>query len=365
MSDVNQNLWETPSDGQVIGPGAMPGCPTAAVIAVHEGPISGIVASPGGSRLMVANYGADSVSVIDTETWRVVETVAGLGEPFTVAMGAHDTGRAYVSTVSPAYDSIGVIDASTNTVIATHPLALSVSDLAVSPDGKYVYACRNGGGGVDVAVLDTTTGEVEAIDLPTRPGTAAECVRVSPDGDRLYVATNGPAGGRFVVIGTQRRDVVDTVEIGLPIRDVALSPDGAIAYVASCASDWGAVIDVIDTRAAKITGTRKVGEIGGILTGLTLSGDGDRAYLVSDDRVAVLCTRTHDVIGIVGVADQPSCVVEGPDAEYLYIADYSGTVTVAPVASIVALGAEPPALESRPSIEWVAPELEPREPALA
>jgi YVTN family beta-propeller protein len=363
VSDVKQR--ETPRDDQVIGLGATPGCPTVAVVAGHEGPISGIVASPDGSRLMVANYGADSVSVIDTETWRVVETVAGLGEPFAIAIGAHDTGRAYVSTVSPAYDSIGVIDTATNTVIATHPLALSVSDLVVSPDGKYVYACRNGAGAVDVAVLDTTTGEVDAIDLPTRPGIAAECVRVSPDGDRLYVATNGPAGGRLVVIGTDRRDVVDTVEIGLPIRDIALSPDGTIAYVASCSSDWGAVIDVIDTRAAKITGTRKVGEIGGILTGLTLSGDGDRAYLVSDDRVAVLCTLTHDVIGIVSVANQPSCVVEGPDAEYLYIADYSGKVTVAHVASIVALGAEPPALESLPSTDWVLPELEPCEPVLA
>jgi YVTN family beta-propeller protein len=359
------NHREEPRDGEVMGLGATPGRPAVAVIAVHDGPISGIVASPDGSRLMVANYAGDSVSVIDTETWRVVETVAGLGEPFAIARGAHDTGRAYVSTVSPAYDSIGVIDASTSTVIATHPLALSVRDLAVSPDGKYVYACRNGGGGVDVAVLDTTTGQVEAIDLSTRPGTAAECVRVSPDGDRLYVATNGPTGGRLVVIGTQRRHVVDAVEIGLPIRDVALSPDGAIAYVASCASDWGAVIDVVDARAAKITATRKVGEIGGILTGLTLSGDGDRAYLVSDDRVAVLCTRTDDVIGIISVADQPSCVVEGPDAEYLYIADYSGMVTVAPVASIVASGAEPPALESRPSIEWVVPELGACEPAIA
>jgi YVTN family beta-propeller protein len=357
MSSVNHR--EASRDGQVMRPGAAPGCPTA-VIAVQNGPISGLVASPDGSRLMVANYGSDSVSVIDTQTCLVVETFSGLGEPFAIAMGgAHDGGRAYVSTVSPAYDSIEVIDASTSRVIAKHPLALSVSDLAVSHDGKYAYACRNGAGGVDVAIVNTTTGQVETIDLPTGPGTAAECVRVSPDGDRLYVATNGPAGGRLVVIGTGRRAVVDTVEIGLPIRDVALSPDGANAYVASCGSDWGAVIDVLDTRAAKITATRKVGEIGGILTGLTLSGDGERAYLVSDDRVAVLSTLTHDVIGIVGVANQPSCVVEGPDAEYLYIADYSGNVTVAPVASIVALGAQPPALESQPSMEWVMPELEP------
>ena len=341
MSDVNHP--EGAGDGYCV-----------VEIAVRNGPISGIVASPDGGRLMVANYGSDSVSIIDADSCRVVETVVGLKEPFAIAMGSHDSNRAYVSTVSTAYDSIGVVDVSTNTVIETHPLALSVSDLAVSPDGMYVYAGRNGGGGADVAVLDTATGRVEPIDLPTQPGTTAECVRVSPDGSRLYVATNGPADGRLVIIGGHGWRVIDTVEIGLPIRDLALSPNGATAYVASCGPDWGAVIDVIDTRTAKITGTRKIGEIGGILTGLTLSGDGDRAYLVSDESVTVLCTLTHDVIGTIAVANQPSCVVESPDAKYLYIADYSGKVTVAPIAS-----------ESEAPAEWVVPELPPCEPALA
>jgi YVTN family beta-propeller protein len=357
-------------------------------IAVHQGPISGIVASPDGTRLLVANYGHDSVSVIDTDSCRVVQTVPGLNEPFALAVGSHDTNRAYVSTVSPAYDSIGVIDVATNTVIATHPLALSVSDLAVGPDGNYVYASRNGAGGADVVVLDTRTGHVEAIALPIGPGTTTECVRASSDGGRLYVATNCPAGGQLVVIDAHDRSgdartsrrarkssagrhgprVSGTVEIGLPIRDVALSPNGAIAYVASSAPELGAVIDVVDTRTAKITGTRKIGEIGGILTGLTLSGDGDRAYLVSDDGITVLCTLTHDVVGTIRVANQPSCVVESADAKYLYIADYSGTVTVAPVASIVALGietAQRAGHESEAATEWVVPELPQCEPALA
>ena len=75
------------------------------------------------------------------------------------------------------------------------------------------------------------------------------------------------------------------------------------------------MVDVIDTRTNKITGTRKIGEIGGILTGLTLSRDGDRAYLVSDDSITVLCTLTQDVIGTVRVTKQPSCVVESPDGK--------------------------------------------------
>lgn len=359
------------NDDQVIELGAAPGFPLVVRIAVHQGPITGIVASPDGTRLLVANYGLDTVSVIDTHSCRVVQTIPGLDEPYALAMGSHDTNRAYVSTVSPAYDSIKVVDVPTNTVVATHPLALGLSDLAASPDGNHIYASRNGAGEADVVVLDAQTGDVEAIALPTRPGTTTERVRASSDGRRLYVATNGPAGGQLVVVDTHARRVTSTVEIGLPIRDVALSPNGAIAYVASCAPELGAVIDVVDTRTAKITGTRKLGEIGGALngvTGLTLSGDGDRAYLVSDDGITVLCTLTHDVIGTMAVADQPSCVVESADARYLYIADYSGAVTVAPVASIVALGleiSETSVNEDDGPGEWVVPELPQYEPALA
>jgi len=369
-------------DGQAIELGAAPGFPIVARIAVRNGPISGIATSPDGTRLLVANYGGDSVSVIDTDSCRVVQDIAGLGEPFAVATGSRDSKRVYVSTVSPAYDSVAVIDVSTNTVVATHPLTLSVSDLAVSPDGRYAYASRNGNGGPDVAVLDSATGRVDTIALPDRPGTVTECVRVSPDGNRLYVATNSPAGGQLVIIGSQpqpgirgqvswrrkrpgRWRVIGTVEIGLPIRDVAISPDGATAYVASCGTDWDAVIDVIDTRTVKVTGTRKIGNISGIVTRITLSGDGDRAYLVSDDSVTVLRTDTQDVVGTLAVANQPSCVVESRDARYLYVADYSGKVTVVPVASIVALGIEASVDDSDTPTEWVMPGQVHPEPVLA
>jgi YVTN family beta-propeller protein len=380
--------------------------PVTVRIPVNEGPISGIVASPDGSRLMVTNYGADSVSVIDTDTCRVVGTVDGVSEPFAIASASAD--RVYVSTVSPAYDSIEVIDTSTNTVIGTHPLALSVSDLTASHDGKYVYATRNGARGADVAILDTTTGNVKVIDVADAsktPGISTQCVRISPDGGHLYVGINGPAGGQLVVIQTgaasevqagntegrsrwrskktstatkaKRRpkgantelSVVGTIEIGLTIRDIAISPNGAIAYVASTGPDFGAVVDVIDTRTNKITSTRKIAEVAGLLTRLTLSRDGDRAYLVSDESVTMLCTLTQDVIGTVDVATQPSCVIESPDGNYLYVADYSGVVTVAPVGStgmsVLTTGKEQAALESKRSVDLFVPDMLQYEPALA
>ena len=360
-------------------------------IPVHEGPIAGIAASPDGSRLMVTNYGGDSVSIIDTDSCRVVETVSGVREPFAIAtagpQGPESSVRVYVSSVSGAYDSIEVIDVSTNTVVASHPLALSVSDLVASADGRYVYASRNGAGGADVAVVDTTTDRVEVIDI-AGPGTTAQCVRTSPDGARLYVGTNGPAGGKLVVLGAPSDErssgrarwgrkkptrgggltVTAVVEIGLAVRDVAVSPDGAVAYVASCCPEVGAVVDVVDTRTNKITSTRKLGEISGDITGCTLSRDGDRAYLIGDDGVAVLCTLTQDIIGTIAAMEQPSCVVESPDGKRLYIADYSGAVTVAALTALAPttpLAIEGAQHRSHASADWLMPQLMQYEPALA
>jgi DNA-binding beta-propeller fold protein YncE len=293
--------------------------------------------------------------------------------------------------VATAYDSIQVIDTSTNAVVATHQLALSVTDLAVDPAGRHVYASRDAAGAADLAILDTATGRVQAVDVADAthaPGTTTECVCVSPDGTRAYVGTNGPAGGRLVVIGAKpqadqpggharwRKNrptgqrtgwrVIDSVEIGLPVRDVALSPTGALAYVTSSAPEVGVVIDVVDTRTGKITNTHKVGDTGGILTRMTLSADGDRAYLVSDDNVTVVCTLTYDVIATLGAGIQPSCVVESPDGKRLYIADYSGAVTVMPLASAAPLALESAAADSELSTAgWLLSDLVQHEPVLA
>ncbi|BBX72356.1 hypothetical protein BST45_17825 [Mycobacterium shinjukuense] len=381
-SEKDVNGHKPGSDGH-NGRGIQVFEPDTVEISVARGPISGVAISPDGSRLLVANYGDHSVSVISTDTCRVMHTITGLGEPFAIAMGGAHADRAYVSTVSPAYDSIGVIDISTNTVVASHPVALSVTDLTVSLDGKYVYASRIGVRGADVAVLDTATDRVEVVDIAQAPGITPTCVRVSSDGSRLYVGANGPSGGRVVVIatcpqtrsrwrrkgspsrGTKARTgprVLAAIDIGAAVRDIALSPDGAIAYVASCGADLGAVVDVIDTRTNKITDTRKIGEIGGLVTRLTVSGHTERAYLVSEDRVTVLGTQTPDVIGTIRT-NQPSCVVESPDGSYLYIADLTGTVTRTSVVSSPASDAQ--ALQRAGSVGWSMPEPLQYEPALA
>jgi YVTN family beta-propeller protein len=303
-----------------------------AEIAVERGVVSGIAVSPDGTRLIVTHYGDDSVSLIDTRAVAVEQIVVDVDEPFAVAVSDNGS-RAYVSTVSAAYDSILAFHMDANQVIAAHPVAHSVTDLAVSPDGRRVYASRTAANGADVAILDTQTGTQDAIGIAADAGITAQCVRVSPDGRRLYVAANRPFAAELVVIDTHSNRVASTIEIGSPIRDIAVSADGATAYVGSCGPDFGAVLDVVDTRTDVIANTYKIGEIARFLTQLTLSRDGRRAYLVGDSSVTVLSTATHDVIGSIVTGSQPSCVTESPDGSRLYVADYAGAITVLTTAS--------------------------------
>ena len=344
-------------------------------VPLHNGPISDIDISPDGRRLVVTNYGRNGVSVVDAHTCRVSSTVTELAEPFAVVMSGADSNYAYVSTATPGYDAIEVIDVVTSWRIATHQLANSISDLAVSPDGKYLYASRNAVRGADVTVLDTTTGELEVIELATAPDTTTACMRISADGRRLYVGMNAPTGGSLAMVETRTRSdnrrvggrsrIVGVVELGLPVRDVALSNDGGTAYVASCDPVAGAVLDVVDTRANKIVGTHKVPEITGPLTRMTLSRDGSRAYLVSDDRITVVSTHQQDVVGEVKVSKHPSCVVESPDGGHLYVADYAGVVTAARIASTAPTQTHRGASHRDLSVAGWLPELPEWEPALA
>jgi DNA-binding beta-propeller fold protein YncE len=305
------------------------------VIAAGHGAVSGIAVSADGALLTATHYGDDSMSLIGTADGAARLTVTDVDEPAAVAMSGD---RVYVSSVSTAHDEILALDGGSEHIVAAYPVEFGITDLVVSPNGRYVYAGRTGADGAGVAILDISTGR--QTDLRIAAATVG-CVRVSPDGRRLYIAANSASTAELVTIDTQRNRVDGAVEIGSPIRDIALSPDGATAYVGSCGLDFGTVLDIV-------------------------SRGGDRVYLVGDQHVTVWSTATHDVLGSITVGDQPSCVVESPDGKRLYIADYAGTVTE---LEISAAAAPADALTSDDELTapqaWAFSELQMRQPTLA
>jgi DNA-binding beta-propeller fold protein YncE len=347
----------------VSGPDVAPVFTIAGEINAGRGAVSSMAISPDGHVLMTTHYGDGSVSLIDTANGAVALTVIDVEESFAVAMSGS---RAYVSSVSAEHDSVLAFDTESDEIVAEYPLAFNVTDLAVSPNGRHLYAGRTDVEGADVAILDTKTGKEDSVRVAGTAGTTTGSVRVSPEGRRLYVAANGSSTAHLVMVDAVQKRVLNAVEITSPIRDIALSPDGAAAYVGSAGPDFGTVLDIIDTRTSTITTTHKIGDVAGLLVQLTVSRDGERAYLVGDQNVTVLSTATQDVIGSIAVGGDPSCAIESPDGKRLYIADYAGTVTVLEIAVAAAPAdvstADDELTAPRP---WAVPDLLLLEPTLA
>lgn len=341
---------------------AAPDFTVADEIDAQRGAVSAMAVSTDGAVLIITHFGDDSVSLIDTANGATALTVVDVDEAFAVAMSGD---RAYVSSVSAEHDSVLAFDTDSDEIVAEYPLAFNVTDLVVSPNGRHLYVGRTDVDGADVAILDTKTGNQDSVRISTAAGTAAGCVRVSTEGRRLYVAANAAFTATLVVIDAVHKRVVSAVEIGSPIRDIALSPDGATVYVGSSGPDFGTVLDIVDTRTSTIAATHKIGDIAGILTQVTISRDGERAYLVGDQSVTVLSTTTQDVVGRISIDGQPSCAVESPDGKRLYVAGYTGTVTVleisAATAPVDALTSDDDLTAPHP---WAVPDLLLLEPTL-
>jgi YVTN family beta-propeller protein len=293
-------------------------------VAVRRGPIGDIAS--GNATVVVTNYGDDSVSFLNPTTLAVERDVAVDGEPF-AAVVSRD--RAYISTSSENYDGVSVVDLDTKSVIATYPLAFSVTAMAISPDGKRVYAGRTGHDYVDVAVIDTTAERVGTIDIATGAGIGIDAIDVDPTGKRLYVATTDVLGSQLVIVDAETARVARRVPVGAPIRDLAIA-DGT-AYVLTSDRVRGGAVSVIDLSTNRITDTVELGV--GAPTQMALSPDKTRAYIVDYDHVAVLCTLSLQVVNTVTVDARPSCVTVDSNGDRLYVADYAGEVNAFSVDS--------------------------------
>ncbi|MDT5080776.1 MAG: hypothetical protein QOJ80_5413, partial [Mycobacterium sp.] len=151
---------------------------------VGRGPISDIAVDA--DTLVVANFGDDSIAVLDADTLAVHGDVFA-GQPTTVAVSGD---RAFVAVSSASYDAIAVIDTVGGDVLKEYPLSFNLTAVATSPDGKRIYAGRAGEDGVDVAVIDVTAERVGTIYIAKGADATIDALRLDASGRRLYVAVS-------------------------------------------------------------------------------------------------------------------------------------------------------------------------------
>ncbi|MGA1844614.1 MAG: beta-propeller fold lactonase family protein [bacterium] len=201
---------------------------TLGVISVGAKP-RGIVIHPDGTRAYIANSGSDSISVMDTLTSEIIDTIfLGLGvAPEGIAM-TPDGGL--LITANKDSDNVSLIDPGSQRIIEHIPVGLSPSRVAVSPWGDWAY------------VTNTRSDTLSFIDLNIRRITATVSMRPgpvglasSPDGDGIYVACRG--SDVLQVVDANLKRVIHALPTnGGPI-DVVLDHKRGRIYVADSLSN--------------------------------------------------------------------------------------------------------------------------------
>ncbi|QSE93891.1 hypothetical protein JWS13_37465 [Rhodococcus pseudokoreensis] len=254
---------------------------------------SNIAAAPAVDRVYVNSPWAGTISVIDTTTDTVVDTIWLPTSPdyqgYSLAQElivSPDGTRLYASGED---GTVSVIDPATNGVITSQPLGY-FTDLAVSEDGRRLY----GTSGASVTVIDTesmtaiSTLSVGPVWDLTRPSSeftdVTSSVAVNADGTRAYatyhvttveLASGGYSNGQFITDSSGRLwrvtggyEVVSVIDVDpstttygtqlatvrLPegAQDVAISADGDLLYVSGAD---GRTISVIDASTCAVLGT--------------------------------------------------------------------------------------------------------------
>jgi YVTN family beta-propeller protein len=253
--------------------------------------------------------------------------------------------------------TVSVINATTNTVIATDTVTVGLSPegVAVTPNNASVYVANSGGG--TVSVIDTATSTVVAtVQMQNFPFQIA----ITPDGAFAYVTeflgdpapthqhralAHAPQQQALVlleVIDTATNQVVSSIANLNAPSAVAISPNGAFAYVADmCPPNDNPCVEVVSTSNNQIVTTVPipaatpfsegsiavtpdgslvcvaVGVINGEVTDLAI------AFIATSNNtlLATLDTQTVSGISFYGFATTPSgflyAAAFNPDGVYL------------------------------------------------
>ncbi|MEP6593173.1 MAG: YncE family protein, partial [Acidobacteriota bacterium] len=192
------------------------------------GDVTNCVFSPDGARLVCARgFGFSNVVVIDAATESEVATTPATSperSPYDVTWSPSGD-RLYVAHED---NQITVHHGSSYAVLATVPLAARPLKIAVTPDGRHLYAAL---ADRSVADIDTTTDTLAGIvpDVTTAPVGLAD---VTFARGKAYVIAGGFTGtqNEVAVIEVATRAVVAHISVGRPLG-IATSLDEARVFV--------------------------------------------------------------------------------------------------------------------------------------
>jgi YVTN family beta-propeller protein len=253
-----------------------------------------VAATPDGRLAFIANYGHNSLTVVDLGELDVAGTV-DLGShtrPHGIVVTA-DGKSVWVTTEgSQELVEVDVASRQVKQAIRTGQQVTHMVTLVESL-GK-AYTANIGSG--NVTAIDTRAGEVIK---QIATGAGAEGITTTVD-DKYVLVTNRQVG-TFTVIDPTTDEIVHSIELGgFPIR-VEVTPDGARALISQATAETLVEINVGDwTIARSLT-------IGRFPVGIEIRPDGRVAYVANtrDDMLTVVDLESFKEVGTLEAGEEP------------------------------------------------------------
>lgn len=277
-SDNTALTWALPAE--------KPGAPATTGAGPHE-----IVPLPGGSSVLVSNYGdvkpGSSLSVIDL-TGKAPPRVIELGDyrrPHGLALMPGGTSVLVTAEVN---ESLIQVDLESGKVVKSWSTGQKATHMVVATrDGKTAFTANIASGSVSVIDL-TKEGEGAVTTVKTEAGT--EGLALSPDEKELWAANN--RADTISVISVAEKKVVATIPAKSYGLRVAFTPDGARVLMSSTRTGELVEFDakgrketrrlmLMPEKAAEFDAAPAEGDMKGssMPIGMILTADGSRAYV--------------------------------------------------------------------------------------
>lgn len=226
---------------------------------------------------------------------------------------------------------IQVVDRATGRVTQTVALPAVFLGLAFSPDGRSLYVS---GGDQDLIYrFDWRDGRATladsialAVKRPRKDGTRYPAgIALSPDGRALYAAEN--LGDSLAVVDLASRRVVQRFATEKYPYGVVVTPDGSVFV-----SAWGGW--TVSSFSPQAGGTLSAGpriRVERHPSALLLNGNGSRLFVASGstDKISVIDTRNRNVVATLsdrspaatGEGSTPNALALSPDGTRLFVAE--------------------------------------------
>jgi YVTN family beta-propeller protein len=298
----------------------------------------GITPSPDGQTMWVANSGSvfgnsNKVTIIDIgslseETNKI--TVGNFPEDLAFTQ---DGSHVLVTNSSDA--TVSVIDTNTRTVTQTvsiAPAGLSFPfGITFSKNDNKVFVTTQGGSANSIAVLDTRNISNVQLDgtLPASGFTGRPALR--PIGNELLVPTSPLETGppELLVInpssGHVMHELVLTGNTGFP-NDIAVTPDGRFAYISIFDFSGGTggvwVVDLQHLTTVTVINTGDPGVFG---MGITPNGKFVFATNFLLNQVVAIDSSTNTIVATIPVGRQPNDVAVTLDSSQAFVTNQNDT----------------------------------------